>query len=114
MKNLLLILLTCLALALPAAATPVATTITTVTNPQTGSVSVLVSPAQPSAPYYHLVYRTVTRSGTTTNELVMPMFYSGASTHTPENIYCATTYAEMAAEATTLGITIPAQVSGQP
>jgi hypothetical protein len=104
-----ILLLTTLAFA--AQASPVATTTDTVTF-SGRSVTRFVSPAQ-ATPYYRMAWATILRGGTTVH--VLKYFkYDVSASYDIDNLYCATTYAEMSAEAATLGLTIPSQVTGQP
>lgn len=108
----LLIFLTVLALCCVGLhATPI---ITTLTN---GVASV---PPQ-SSPFYYVAWTETTSNGATKNSrmgygYVVPPTGKTSTTSTPWNLYSATTYAEMAAYASTNSLVpaIPAQKTGQP
>ncbi len=83
-----------------------ASPVSTVTANQTINGNVVsVTTAAPATPaYYRLTWMVVVRGGSDVNVL-KSFIYSTGTTKDIDNMYCATTYAEMQTEATTLGIT---------
>lgn len=100
-------------------ASPVAIISVAVPSPKPGQAPYVNEvPAQTNA-FYHLQWRSMLVGTNTVNYLTGikngQFVYSTSGEVSPDNLYAATTYAEIATECTNLGITnIPPQVSGQP
>jgi len=93
-------------LSLSAMATPVATT--TATQTVNGQSVVVITAAAASTPYYRMSWMVVVREGADVNVFKGLVFSTGV-TKDIDDLYCATTYAEIQAKATALGIAkIPA------
>ena len=71
------------------------------------TTSAYIASAKPD-PYYRLSYDPTTKK-------VIRLDFTAVNQSTPHSLFCATTYAEIAAQATALQLTgLPAQVTGQP
>jgi len=104
MKQLILIISAVLGLATLAQATPVLANAIAISNPKVGQAPSVNHFAASGTPFYRIAWRTVTVGGATVNYLTS-FACSGSQFYTADNVYGATTYAEIKAETTTLGIT---------
>lgn len=78
-------------------------TSTTISNPKVGQAPSVNHFAASATPFYRISWRTVTVGGSTVNYLTS-FAYSGAQFFTADNVYAATTYAEIQAKVAVLGI----------
>jgi hypothetical protein len=102
MKNILIILLSVGAFAF-AKATPVSPTVTTTASPKVGQAPEVNHFAAADSPYYRMSWRTVIVGSATVNYLAS-FSYTKTQWFTADNVYAATTYAEIQAKCTALGI----------
>jgi len=102
MKKLLGILLLALAFIANASASSVSVNVITIASPKVGQAPSVNHVAATAC--YRLSWRTTVRSGVTVNYLTTFTYGSG-QLFTSDNVFAATTYAEMQTEATSLGIT---------
>jgi hypothetical protein len=86
-----------------AQAAPVTANVITISNPKVGQSPSVNHFAASATAFYRISWRTITVNGTTVNYLTS-FAHSGAQFYTADNVFAATTYAEIQTEATTLGL----------
>jgi len=86
-----------------AQATPVTSTVITISNPKVGQAPSVNRFAVNASPFYRISWRTVTVDGNTVNYLTS-FTYSGSQLLTADSVYGATSYAEIQAKVAALGI----------
>lgn len=101
MKKLLLLLFVVTSIA---QAAPVDPTVVTITSPKVGQAPGVNRFAASPTSFYRMSWRTSTVGEATVNYLTS-FSYGGSQMLTADSVYGATTYAEMQAKATALGIT---------
>ncbi len=104
MKNILILIAVTFAFIMQAQATPVTTNVITISSPKIGQAPAVNHVVGSTTPFYRISWRTITVSGSDVNYLTS-FAYNGAQFYSVDNIYAATTYAEIQTKATALGIT---------
>ncbi len=87
-----------------AQATPVSSTVITIASPKVGQSPAVNRFAASETPCYRMAWRTLLVNGTEVNYLTY-FGYKKDNLFIADNVFGATTYAEMQAKATALGIT---------
>jgi hypothetical protein len=103
MKKLLPFIILILGFAPLAQATPVTANVIAINNPKVGQSPDVNHFAASTTAFYRISWRSVTVNGASVNYLTS-FAYSGAQFFASDNVYGATTYAEIQAKAAALGI----------